>query len=214
MPVLGPEIGQRAVTLHERHGVNLRLGTSVAMFEGADRVEAVRLEDGERIETDFVLLALGSLPNTEWLEGSGLELVKGAVRVDEYTIAAGTDNVAAAGDIALYPHPGADDPICIEHWSNARDMGALAATNLLAAPGNRDVFVAIPTFWSDQYDVKIKSAGLLGIADRWEVVEEDTEKPRLVVEAYRGDELVGAVVFNKNRTIIDYQRKLQAALLV
>lgn len=214
MPVLGPEIGQRAIALHQKHGVNLRLGTSVAMFDGRDRVEAVRLEDGERIEADFVLLALGSLPNTEWLEDSGLELVRGAVRTDEYCIAVGTDNVAAAGDIALYPHPGAPDPICIEHWSNARDMGATAAANLLNGPGSRQVFVAVPTFWSDQYDVKIKSAGLLGIADSWKVVEEDTEKPRLVVEAYKGDDLVGAVVFNKNRTIIDYQRKLQAALLV
>jgi 3-phenylpropionate/trans-cinnamate dioxygenase ferredoxin reductase subunit len=215
MPVLGPEVGERAVRLHESHGVRLRLGTSVAMFEGADRVEAVRLEDGERIEADFVLLALGSLPNTEWLEGSGLTLVNGAVEVDEYTIATGTDNVAAAGDIALYPHPGSPgEPICIEHWSNARDMGATAARNLLSAPASREVFVAVPTFWSDQYDVKIKSAGLLKLADEYKVVEEDPERPSLVVEAYREGELIGAIVFNKNRSIIQYQRQLQAALLV
>jgi NADPH-dependent 2,4-dienoyl-CoA reductase/sulfur reductase-like enzyme len=214
MPGLGPEVGKRAITMHEKHGVALRLGTSVAMFEGADRVEAVRLEDGERIETDFVLLALGSVPNTEWLEGSGLTLDKGAVRCDDYCIAVGTDNVAAAGDIASYPYPGAPEPICIEHWSNARDMGALAAVNLITEAAARQVFVAVPTFWSDQYDVKIKSAGLLKFADNWKVVEEDEEKPRLVVEAYRGEDLVGAIVFNKNRTIIDYQRKLQAALLV
>jgi 3-phenylpropionate/trans-cinnamate dioxygenase ferredoxin reductase component len=215
MPVLGPEVGQRAIKLHESHGVRLRLGTSVAMFEGAERVEAVRLEDGERIEADFVLLALGSLPNTEWLEGSGLTLVNGAVEVDEYTIATGTDNVAAAGDIALYPHPGSPgEPICIEHWSNARDMGAVAARNLLSAPASRELFVAVPTFWSDQYDVKIKSAGLLKLADEYKVVEEDPERPSLVVEAYREGELIGAVVFNKNRSIIQYQRQLQAALLV
>jgi NADPH-dependent 2,4-dienoyl-CoA reductase/sulfur reductase-like enzyme len=214
MPVLGPEVGQRAVTMHEQHGVRLRMGTSVAMFEGDGRVKAVRLEDGEQIEADVVLLALGSLPNTEWLEGSGLQLEKGAVRVDDYCIALGTDNVAAAGDIALYPHPGSPgEPICIEHWSNARDMGAAAAKNLLHDPSSREVFVAVPTFWSDQYDVKIKSAGLLQLADSYEVVDEDTEKPRLVVEAKREGELIGAVVFNKNRTIIEYQRRLKAMML-
>lgn len=157
MPVLGPEIGRRAKALHERHGVRLRLGTSVDRFEGEDRVEAVVLEDGERVEAEIVLIALGAVPNTEWLEDSGLELVKGAVRTDQYCIAAGAENVAAAGDIALYPHPGSPEPICIEHWSNARDMGALAAANLLADSDSRREFAAVPTFWSDQYDVKIKS---------------------------------------------------------
>jgi 3-phenylpropionate/trans-cinnamate dioxygenase ferredoxin reductase subunit len=214
MPALGPEVGARAVRLHESHGVKLRMNSSVERFEGNGRVEAVVLTDGTRLEADFVLLSLGSLPNTEWLQGSGVQLEQGVVRVDDYAIAVGTDNVAAAGDIALYPHPGSPgEPICIEHWSNARDMGAVAARNLMVPNGAREVFVTVPTFWSDQYDVKIKSAGLLKLADNWKVVEEDPERPSLIVEAYRGDELVGAIVFNKNRSIIQYQRNLQAALL-
>jgi NADPH-dependent 2,4-dienoyl-CoA reductase/sulfur reductase-like enzyme len=215
MPALGPEVGARAVTLHEAHGVKLLMSQSVARFEGSDgRVSAVHLKDGTRLEADFVLLSLGSMPNTEWLDGSGLTLEQGVVKVDDYTIAIGTDNVAAAGDIALYPHPGSPgEPVCIEHWSNARDMGAIAAKNLIAPPAQREVFVAVPTFWSDQYDVKIKSAGLLKLADNWKVVEEDPERPSLLVEAYRGADLVGAIVFNKNRSIIQYQRNLQAALL-
>jgi NADPH-dependent 2,4-dienoyl-CoA reductase/sulfur reductase-like enzyme len=93
-------------------------------------------------------------------------------------------------------------------------MGATAATNLLKGPDAREVFTAVPTFWSDQYDVKIKSAGLLNVADSYTVVEEDPERPSLVVEAHRQGELVGAVVFNRNRTIIGYQRKLADGLLV
>jgi NADPH-dependent 2,4-dienoyl-CoA reductase/sulfur reductase-like enzyme len=41
MPVLGPEIGARAATIHEHHGVKLRMSTSVAMFERRETVEAV-----------------------------------------------------------------------------------------------------------------------------------------------------------------------------
>ena len=215
MPALGPEVGARAITLHESHGVKLRMNAGVAGFEGSGgHVAAVNLNDGTRLEADLVLLSLGSMPNTEWLQGSGLTIEQGAVKVDEYAIAIGTDNVAAAGDIALYPHPGSPgEPVCIEHWSNARDMGAIAAKNLIVPAAQRDVFVAVPTFWSDQYDVKIKSAGLLKLADNWKVVEEDPERPSLLVEAYRGDDLVGAIVFNKNRSIIQYQRNLQALLL-
>jgi NADPH-dependent 2,4-dienoyl-CoA reductase/sulfur reductase-like enzyme len=79
MPVLGEEVGARGAAVHGRHGVALRMSASVAGFEGADAVEAVRLGSGERIAAELVLLALGSLPNTEWLEGSGLQLLRGAV---------------------------------------------------------------------------------------------------------------------------------------
>jgi NADPH-dependent 2,4-dienoyl-CoA reductase/sulfur reductase-like enzyme len=214
MPVLGPEIGARATKLHRDHGVELRMSTSVASFEGSERVEAVVLDTGERIDADFVLLALGSVPNSEWLAGSGLTLIKGCVECDQHCVAVGTENIVAAGDIAAYPHPGAGGPIWIEHWSNARDMGAVAAANLLKEPSEREIFTAVPTFWSDQYDVKIKSAGLLSIADRYAVIEDEPERPALVVEAYRGDELAGAIVFNRNRTIINYQRQLAEAMVV
>lgn len=213
MPVLGAEVGERAVALHERHGVTLHLAAGVAGFTvSGGHVTGVELQSGETVAADVVLLALGSAPNTEWLEGSGLTLERGAVLCDAECIAVGTTNVAAAGDVAAWPHPLADGPICIEHWAIARDMAAVAAKNLIAAPEDRVPFATVPTFWSDQYDVKMKSAGLLAVADRFVVVEEDAEKPSLVVEALRGDELVGAIVFNKNKAIIGYQRRLAGQL--
>jgi NADPH-dependent 2,4-dienoyl-CoA reductase/sulfur reductase-like enzyme len=217
MPVLGPEAGQRAAKLHTDHGVKLRLGTSVASLEGDGRVEAVVLDDGERLPADLVLVAVGSVPNSGWLAGSGLRLSAGAVVCDRYCFAARedssgtdgavTDNVVAAGDIAAWPHPHGD-AACVEHWTNARDMAAAAAANLIADPGARTPLRSVPTFWSDQYDVKIKSAGLLRAANRYHVVHEDPARPALVVEAYRDEDLIGAITFNRNRTILDYQRGL------
>ena len=43
------------------------------------RLEAVRLTDGTRIEADVAVVALGAVPNTEWLEGSFLRLEPGVV---------------------------------------------------------------------------------------------------------------------------------------
>lgn len=209
MPVLGEEVGERAAKLHTDHGVNLNLGTGVAAIKGEGRVEAVELENGERVPADLVLIAVGSAPNSEWLQDSGLELRDGTVLCDEHCFAIGTENVVAAGDIASWPHPHADsDTVWIEHWTNARDMGATAAENLLAEPGDRVRHEKVPTFWSDQYDVKMKSAGFLQEADRFEIVDEDPERPSLIAEAFNGKRLVGAIVFNKNRKIIDYQRQL------
>jgi len=212
MPVLGREVGERAAALHRSRGVDLHLRARVAGFGGTDSVETVRLEDGREVPARLVLVAIGSAPNSEWLADSGLPLVDGALRCDQHCIVLGTDNIGVAGDIARFPYPGAPDgEVCVEHWAIARDMGTLAAENLIAEPGARRDYRTVPTFWSDQYDVKIKSAGLLAIADRVEIVD-DAGPYSFVAEAYRAEELVGAVAFNRNRAIIGYQQRLLAGL--
>src|SRR4051812_1117870 len=50
--VLGVEVGTVYRDLHADHGVDLRLGTGVTAFEGAGRVERVRLGDGSTIDAD------------------------------------------------------------------------------------------------------------------------------------------------------------------
>lgn len=210
MPGLGEDVGRCAARMHEEHGIRLRLGAKVASFAGQDRIEGVCLEDGERIDADLVLIAMGTLANTEWLEGSGLELHEGAVLCDTNCVAVGTDEIVAAGDVAAWSHPRADGPIWIEHWTNAAEMARAAAKNLLAGPEQREPYAPVPTFWSDQYDHKIKSVGFLAEATTVSCLEEDYDDWRLVFEGHRDDELVAAVVFNRNKSFIDYRRQLAA----
>ena len=218
MPVMGPEVGARAARLHEAQGVRFRLGRGVAGFEGEDRVTGVRLEDGELLEASVVLVAVGSVPNSEWFADAGLSMDRGVVVCDATCTVLDADGqpvagIVAAGDIAAWPHHHGEGAVCIEHWSNARDMADLAARNLLLPVGERAEMAAmasVPTFWSDQYNVKIKSAGFLRAADSWTIVEEDVEKPSLLAEGRRDGELVGAIAFNMNRSIIGYQRQLVA----
>ncbi|MCU1690926.1 MAG: NAD(P)/FAD-dependent oxidoreductase [Frankiales bacterium] len=209
---LGQQVGSLLAAVHEAHGLRLRLGASVESFEGDQSVEAVRLADGERLPADIVLLALGSLPNTGWLAGSGVTLHRGSVRCDEHCFAVGTEDVVTAGDVAAFPYPGADDLVSVEHWSNAREMADHAVENLLAVPGDRSPYRPVPTFWSNQYDVQLKAVGLLSLADRFVTVEEETRRPALVVEARAGDKVVGAVLVNRNRAFVDYQRRLSETL--
>jgi NADPH-dependent 2,4-dienoyl-CoA reductase/sulfur reductase-like enzyme len=207
---LGRAAGERAAQLHVDHGVELRLGVTITGFTGEGRVRAVELAGADPVAADVVLLALGSEPNTEWLEGS-LELVRGAVSCDENLLAAGTEDVFAAGDVAAFPHPLLDGRVCVEHWTNAREMASLVAGNILGPADAQRPFTTVPTFWSDQFDVKIKSVGYIGLADTFEVVDEIPEKRALVVEARRDGELVGAITFNRNKRMIEYTRELGSA---
>ena len=208
MPGLGPEIGGRVARLHAAHDVDLRLGVTVTSFDGTARVEAVHLSDGASIATDLVLVAMGALPNTEWLAGSGLVLHDGAVLCDEHCFVVGARDVAVAGDVAAWPHPTAGGVIRVEHWTNAAEMAIRAATNLVT-PEPRP-HRPVLTFWSDQYDVKIRAAGLIGAVTDWTVVDDVPEQGQLVVDGHRAGRLVGAVTFNSAPEHLRHRRELAA----
>ena len=218
---LGPLLGERCARLHRDNGVELRLATGVKGFRGrsaqgggavegaaADRVAAVELEDGSEVAADVVVVALGALPNTEWLADSGLTLNPGVV-CDATLTSVDDEDVLCAGDAASWPHPLADgETIRVEHWTNAAEQGAAAARNALAPAAERTPYAAAPYFWSDQYDVKIQAVGLPGRAERVELLEESPEGDRLVAVGVKDDRVVAAIAFNAVRRLAWYRRQL------
>jgi len=182
---VGEQVGQVLAQAHVDHGVNLRTGVSVT--EVTD--EGVRLGDGEEVEADEVLVAIGSLPNTAWLADSGLSVGDGVV-CDEYCEAA--RNVFAAGDVARWYNPLFGMSMRIEHRTNAAEQGMAAARNLLNSQA-RKAFAPVPYFWSDQYDMKIQAHGYLRGHDEVAVVEGDLGERRFVAAYRTGDRLAGAL---------------------
>ena len=208
MPALGETIGARCADMHREHGVDLRLGTGIAALHGDSdgRVEALELSDGTRIEAQVVVIALGAIPNTEWLEGSGLTLQPG-VLCDGTLEAVGAEDVFAAGDIAAWPHPLAPDaPTRIEHWTNAAEQGPLAGRNAVSDPAERKAHTSVPMFWSDQYDVKIQAVGLPALAERVHMAEVAPEGDRFVAVGERDGKVIAAYAFNGARRLPVYRR--------
>ncbi len=203
---LGPEIGALYSALHRDHGVDLRCNASVAAIEGAGRVEAVRLADGTRIPADVVVIGIGVVPLTGWLEGSGLRLADGVV-CDETCLAA--PGVAAAGDVARWQNPLFGESMRVEHWANAVEQGAHAARRLLAGEGPGEPYANVPFFWSDQYEVKLQAAGRPRGDDRMEVRHGSLAERRFVALYGRAGRLVGAVGMNRARLMVGYRRLIR-----
>ena len=182
---VGAEVGAILTRAHLERGVDLRCGVTVTEVTE----DGVRLADGELVAADEVLIAVGSLPNTDWLAGSGLTVGDGVV-CDEYCEAA--RNVYAAGDVARWYNPLFGQSMRIEHRTNAAEQGMAVARNLLN-PDARKPFVPVPYFWSDQYDMKIQAYGYLRGHDEVAVVEGDLAEGRFVAAYRRGDRVTGAL---------------------
>jgi NADPH-dependent 2,4-dienoyl-CoA reductase/sulfur reductase-like enzyme len=201
---LGPVVGEVLAGLHRDHGVDLRTGVGVAGFDGTDRVERVRLDDGSSVDADVVVVGVGVVPVTDWLADSGLTVDNGVV-CDETLVAA--PGVVAAGDVCRWPNPLFDGEVMrLEHWTNATEQGVAAARRLLAAGGDAHPFAPVPFVWSDQYDLKIQVVGRVRGDDRIEVVDGTLEERRFVAAVGRGDRLVGAVGFGRPRVLMQYRR--------
>lgn len=209
MPALGPELGAWAAALHRGHGVELRMGVGVDAIEGDGRVEAVRLADGSSLEADVAVIALGALPVTGWLEGSGLALDRG-VSCDATLTSVSHSDVLAAGDICRWPHPLTDgEPLRVEHWNNAVEQGRLAGRNVLLDSDERATHETVPSMWSDQFGLRIQAVGLPDRADRMRLMEASPEGDRLVFAAERRGLLHAAVAVAAPRRLLWYRREIE-----
>ncbi len=202
---VGPVIGSVLASLHRDHGVDLRLGVGVESITGGARVERVHLADGAAVECDAVLVAIGAIPTTDWLEGSGLTVDNGVVCDAALRCAPG---IVAAGDLCRWPNAAFDDEVMrIEHWTNATEQGTHAARSLLAGDA-AEPFVTVPFVWSDQYDVKIQSAGRFGGDDRMEVVHGSPDDYKFTAIFERNGRISGVLGFNMARRVIQYRRMI------
>ncbi|WP_308407109.1 FAD-dependent oxidoreductase [Streptomyces sp. RK76] len=169
--VLGDTVGGFLTRTHRAHGVDVRTGVSVTGVQSrpGGRVGAVLLSDGSMVRADDVLLAVGSVPNTEWLDGSGLDVEDGLV-CDRFCVAA--PGVYAVGDVARWHHPRFGTSMRVEHRTNAAEQALTVAHNLLR-PDRPRAFAPVPYFWTDQYDVRLQAYGHPRGHDQHVLVEGD-----------------------------------------
>lgn len=95
-----PELSEKIETLLKDRGVNVRTGTGVTEIIGEETVRGVKLENGDVIEADAVVLSMGYLPNSGLAKDSGIYVDEsGFIAVDEYMRTHEPD-VFAIGDCA------------------------------------------------------------------------------------------------------------------
>ncbi len=96
---LDPELSEFVENRMAEAGVMPMTGVSLEGVEGDGKVEKV-LTSRRGMKADALVLAIGIRPNTGFLEGSGIEMFKGAILTDRY-LRTNVPDVYAAGDCAM-----------------------------------------------------------------------------------------------------------------
>ncbi len=150
---LPPLLGGWIAELHRRHGVEVRLASTVQRVSLRGRRARLRLADATTVTADALLVAAGTEPATEWLAGSGLG--PGSIFTDA-TGHTKLPGVYAAGDAACFPDPHLRQRIPTQHWEAAARQGAAVAH---AVCGLRAPSPVPAMFWSDQHGHRIQLVG-------------------------------------------------------
>ena len=204
-PILGAELGAWFAELHRGEGVRMLTG---AMLESASgrggRLEQLVLAGGERIACDAAVVGVGTAPATAWLAGSGLD--EKGVRTDT----AGRSSlpgVFAAGDASVRFDPRFGNHARTEHWDAAAWQGAAAAKAMLGEyPGTPP----LPSFWSDQYGLRVQSVGHPHLGDAV-VIEGNPAARDFEAVFLRSGVLVAGLAVGRPRAIPVLRKRIEGA---
>jgi NADPH-dependent 2,4-dienoyl-CoA reductase/sulfur reductase-like enzyme len=145
--------GERIAAEHRRRGVDLRVGTALALAQATpDGRIAITTFAGETLPADIVVVGTGARPDDRLAATAGIKCDNGIV-VDEFCRTS-DPAIFAAGDVVRFPGP--HGLVRLEDWRHAQDQGAVAGRN---AAGASDAYRSVPSFWSEQYDLYIQGVG-------------------------------------------------------
>lgn len=207
--LLGEEVAAALTCAHREAGVRVMTGTPVQRVDRSGGTENVLLADGQVVHGDLVLAGLGSIPNTGWLDGAGLDIGDG-VRCD-VTGATGLPGVYAVGDVAAWYEPGLRRHVRHEHWTGATEQARTTAARILGREPQTVPGAGVPYFWSDQYGARIQSLGNPELADETHVVHGSLDEDSFAVLYGRKGRLVGVAGRDAAKHVMRHRKAIAEA---
>lgn len=157
------ELGERIAQMFGAHGVRLVPATRPERIEGQGHVQAVRLENGETVPCDLVVMGVGIRLNTQLARDADLDLTDFSAIVVDETLRTSDPHIWAAGDIAAWPDPHYARRLRVEHWDVAHSQGYQVGRNMAGA---NEPYTKVPYFFSDIADLSFEVWGDLDDWDR------------------------------------------------
>lgn len=197
--VLGSQVGQLLVPWYEEAGISLHTGATVASASDS----GVELANGEQLEADVVLAAVGVAPHTKLFESTGAELsVSDHLWVDSAQQTS-VPGLWAAGDCTIRKSP-VHGTVVGGHWDAALNDPARAAASIL---GQEIPSEPAPYVFSNQLGRNIALVGSPQHGVRW-AQRQDPNGTWSVLWFDGADRLVAVFTVDRPRDTIDARRLL------
>ncbi|MBQ0925044.1 FAD-dependent oxidoreductase [Saccharopolyspora endophytica] len=205
LQVLGREVAEVFAAMHREQGVSFRFTTAIdEILAPSGKVTGVRLTDGLEIDAQAVLIAVGADPDVELAAEAKLRVSNG-VLVDA-TLRTGDPNIVAAGDVANAFHPLLGKQIRVEHWNNALNQPAVAASSML---GGDTSYSELPYFFTDQYDLGMEYLGFVEPGEYDEVLFRGDVEAREFIAFWLSE---GRVLAGMNVNIWDVTEQIKTLI--
>lgn len=158
--VTAPVLSNYLTALHTAHGVTIHTGVGIDSINVTGSTNTLQIHHGDTnqaavLEADFIIVGIGITPNTALAASAGLQVEQGIV-VD--ACARTSDpHIYAAGDCTQHPSALYQCQLRLESVQNATDQARIAAANIC---GKNIPYDSISWFWSDQFNIKLQTAGI------------------------------------------------------
>lgn len=195
---------------HRAHGVEVRLGARIDCIVGENGIATgVRMEDGEILPAQCVIVGIGIIPAIDVLRQAGAATSNG-VDVDEYCRTSLPD-VFAIGDLANHANAFAGGQrIRLESVQNANDQATVVARFIT---GQGEPYKAVPWFWSNQYDLKLQTVGL-SLGHDEVIVRGDPDNRSFSVVYLKEDRVIALDCVNAVKDYVQGKALVAAAAVV
>jgi len=215
--VLGGEFAGEIQRRHEGQGVKFIFNSDVTEVAGDAGVSRLSLRGGERLDCDALVVAIGSVANTDWLANSPVDIADGVLTNSAMQAldlnGRVVKDVYAVGDVARFSNPLFDEVARrVEHWNIPTETAKRAAKVIAAgfADGAElenvlsEQFAPLPSFWSDQFDMNILGFGNPALADEVRLLEGDVAS-EFILGYYQARRLVGIAGLGMKSRIQSYR---------
>lgn len=202
--VAGAQLSGYMAALHQKHGINLVCNANVIAINGKRRAESITCADGQKFSADLVIIGVGIVPDTRLAQNAGLRIENG-IWVDEFCRTS-EPFIYAAGDCASHPSSLYGRQLRLESVQNANDQARVAAMTIV---GVHEKYRTVPWFWSDQFDIKLQTAGLSTGFDHADVDGSlAADSDGFVIRYYLNGRLIAGDCVNRPRDFMTIKREL------
>ncbi|KAM4546215.1 apoptosis-inducing factor 3 [Fundulus diaphanus] len=211
---LGLEVGKITMMMLLENGVKFYMNDHVMEIKGVNgKVKEIVLKSGNIIPADVLIVGIGSLPNSEYLRGTKIQMnAKNYVVVDKY-MQTNIPDVFCAGDLASFPLAVAKNQLVnIGHWQMAQAQGRIAALNMLKKTTE---LTSVPYYWTVLLGRTIRYAGYgEGYTEIVMKGNYESEERKFLALYIKNDEVIAAVGLNYDPVVSAVAERLLSGKVI